>query len=120
MPFVADSVHWGPHPKIKLKKVENFKPPKTWCQTTTFTTQFTTISPRIHQQKNTTFRSTPFKNANKTAEILLRNLYKFFPKIPPFPELIEPDSKPIKQEVVRKATRAKVSAHAAGTNPCSR
>jgi hypothetical protein len=83
--------------------------------------QFTTISPRIDHQKNTTFRSTPLKNTRKTAKTCPKCLRIFnAKKLPPNLELIKPDSKPIKPEVARKAPRAKVSAHAAGTNPGSR
>jgi hypothetical protein len=81
-------------------------------------------SPRSHHE--ITIKKTPLfpKHPSKTPQNRKKppsNRPTFLiQKIPPNLELIEPDSKPIKQEVVREAPRAKVSAHAAGTNPGSR
>jgi hypothetical protein len=46
--------------------LENFQRQKTWCQNTTFITQFTTNSPAIYHAFSPQIPATPLKNARKT------------------------------------------------------
>jgi hypothetical protein len=52
--------------KIKLKKVENFRPPKSDRQPTSFHQPFTTNEPQKHLVKTRKFLKTPSKNTNPT------------------------------------------------------
>jgi hypothetical protein len=104
-----------------LKKVESFWGPKNVVPNDhvyhATHHNLTTISP----SKNTLFPSNPLQKRPQNRKKRPPNRPTFFiQELPPNPELIEWDLKPIKQEVVRETPRAKVSAHAAGTNPGSR
>jgi hypothetical protein len=80
--------------------------------------QFTTFSPRFNHHQDTIFPKTPFKNAHKTAKTTLTTA-NIFSEISP-PKIRANRTLPVADKAIEAIDIAKVSIHAAGTNPGSR